>query len=131
MKTELTEENFYDVSRSFYDMVFMDDVEFADDIARIISIKKLFNRYRSTNELKQRLILNHLIALFNMFDEHTSAMLFMKLDRDQWPVLKTFLVFMNRMPECIEYEHMTVRNGDIDTDDNAYKILKEELIRWN
>lgn len=72
--------------------------DFEEDIKRFKYLKRLFRRYERTGVLNDRLILNHLIVLYNVFDGHATPLLFFKIDKQHWPVLKTFLVFINRMP---------------------------------
>lgn len=100
MKFELNEENFVLTAAKHYDCVFLNDEEFQEDLKRIAYIKRLFNTYRKTGELKERLILNHLIVLYNVFGLFATQMLFFKLDGyDQY--LKTFLSFLSYMPDRV------------------------------
>ena len=62
-------------------------------------IKRLLHRYKNTGELKIHLILNHLIILFNVFDEAAVPLLFYHLEEELWPPIKSFLVFLKRIPE--------------------------------
>ena len=79
-----------------------DTDEFYQDLNRFKYIKKLFHRYYEKNELRERLILNHLITMYNIFDHRAcTRMLFFKIDEKYWPALKTFLLFLNYMPECV------------------------------
>lgn len=73
--------------------------DFEEDLKRIKYVKRLFNRYKNGGELKTNLILNHLIILFNVFEDATTPLLFYNLDPNLWPVLKSFLIFLNRLPE--------------------------------
>ena len=74
--------------------------EFEEDLNRILYLQKLFSRYVSDKtELRERLILNHLIVLFNLFNEVTINILFYKIDKQYWNILITFLVYLNRMPD--------------------------------
>lgn len=73
--------------------------DFDDDLKRIKYIKRLLKRYKNTGILKTQLILNHLIVLFNVFDDATIPLLFYSLDEDLWPCIKSFLMFLNRIPE--------------------------------
>jgi hypothetical protein len=76
--------------------------EFHEDLKRIKYIKRLINRYLETGTIKERLILNHLVVLFNIFGpEHGARILFFKIEPKYYPELKTFLVFLNMMPERI------------------------------
>lgn len=101
MSGKLTDSNLLAYAAQHYDSVFPDPDEFNEDIKRLVYIKRLFNSYKLHGELKERLILNHLIILFNMFGKHAVPMLFLKLEGYE-PMLKTFLVYLSRMPDYIE-----------------------------
>ena len=97
---ELNEGNYMLFAIKFYDnpqAVTKDDFE--SDLKRIRYIKRLLKRYKNTGELKIHLILNHLIILFNVFNEATVALLFYNLEEDLWPSIKSFLIFLRRVPE--------------------------------
>ena len=80
--------------------------EFEDDWKHIKYIRRLLNRYSSDGELKHRLILNHIILLSNVFGvKPTVRILFCKVPAYQWGLLKTFLVFLNMMPEVVNGVH--------------------------
>jgi hypothetical protein len=97
---ELNDKNYLLFAIKYYDnpqSVTEDD--FYDDLKRFKYVKRLFKRYQTTEVLKINLILNHLIILFNVFGEATVPLLFFKLEKELWPIVKTFLVFLNRFPE--------------------------------
>ena len=97
---ELNEGNYLLFAIKFYNntqAVTRDDFE--SDLKRIRYIKRLLKRYKNTGELKIHLILNHLIILFNVFDDATIPLLFYHLEEELWPAIKSFLVFLNRIPE--------------------------------
>ena len=73
--------------------------EFDEDLKRFKYVKKLIRKYLNSGILKHHLILNHLILLFNVFNDATVPLLFYKIDNNCWPVLKSFLLYLNRMPE--------------------------------
>ena len=74
--------------------------EFKDDMKRFKYIKRLFRKYKDTGILKDRLLLNHIIVLNNLFGaEASSTLLFFKTEQDHWSALKSFLEFLNIMPE--------------------------------
>lgn len=73
--------------------------DFEDDLKRIKYVKRLLKRYKNTGELRTHLILNHLIVLFNVFGDATVPLLFFKLDEDLWSSVKSFLMFLKRIPE--------------------------------
>lgn len=76
--------------------------EFHDDIKRIKYIKRLIRKYKITKDLKERLILNHIIVLSNVFGaEATTRILFFKVDERDYDVLKTFLLFLNLLPKMV------------------------------
>ena len=78
--------------------------EFEEDIKKFLYLKKLLSRYKNYDELRERLILNHIIVLYNIFGESATRMLFYKIDKSCWDVLVTFLVYLDRMPaELSEY----------------------------
>ena len=97
---ELNESNYLLFAIKFYNnpqAVTRDDFE--SDLKRIRYITRLLKRYKNTGELKIHLILNHLIILFNVFDDATIPLLFYHLEEELWPAIKSFLVFLNRIPE--------------------------------
>lgn len=93
---ELTEENlFLYAAKHYYKPQFSDIEEFYEDLKRFKYIKRLVNRYLDHDELGDRLILNHLIVIFNSFGIEASLnMLELKLDDKHWPVIKPFLIFL-------------------------------------
>tara|TARA_R100000908_G_C3691131_1_gene105496 strand:+ start:230 stop:598 length:369 start_codon:yes stop_codon:yes gene_type:complete len=81
-----------------------DRTEFEEDLNRIKYIKRLFGRYLSTGELKERLILNHIIIFYNVFEiEAATKMLFYRMEDKFKPLLKTFLVYLNYLPDDEDY----------------------------
>lgn len=94
---DLTEKNFLLMAAKWYDNAQCTDInEFYDDIKRFNYLKRLFNRYKETGDIKERLILNHLVVLFNVFGPKTLEMLFLKL-KGYYPYLKPFLILMQRI----------------------------------
>ena len=88
----------------------IDIEEFYDDLKKIKYIKRLFNIYKNDGQLKERLILNHLIVYYNVFPVQSGTrILFYKIEEHFWPMLKTFLIFLDRMPEKIE----SIRGNEI------------------
>ena len=82
-------------AKHYYNPRFSDIDEFYEDLKRFKYVKRLVNRYLDDKELAERLILNHLIVIFNAFGiEHSVNMLKVKLDERHWPVIKPFLVFL-------------------------------------
>jgi len=93
---ELTEDNLFLYAAKHYDNPTFKDVdEFHEDLKRFKYIKRLVNRYLDQNDLAERLILNHLVVVFNVFGvEATLNILGLKLDQRHWPVIKPFLIFL-------------------------------------
>ena len=74
--------------------------EFDDDMNRFKYLKRLFRKYDTSKDLKMRLIINHIIVLANVFGvDAATTLLFFKIERNHWPILKAFLVFLQYMPE--------------------------------
>lgn len=77
--------------------------EFQEDVKIPKYIKRLINRYTASNELKERLILNHIILFYNVFEfEAATRILFFKMESADYSVLKTFLTYLNCMPDVVE-----------------------------
>ncbi len=73
--------------------------DFDRDLNHFKYIKRLLKRYRNTGELKTHLLLNHFIILYNIFGEATTPMLFYKIEEELWPVMKGFVIFLNKLPD--------------------------------
>lgn len=99
----LTDDTFEPYARLHYRNEFcFDENEFFDDLKRIRYIKALIGRYKDTGTLQERLLLNHLITMGNMFEvEAVVKMLFFKLDETYYPVIKAFLKYLNFMPKIV------------------------------
>lgn len=97
---ELTDDNFVLYAMKHYDNPGCRGLdEFDDDLKRFRYLKRLFRKYKAGSGLKERLIINHLVVLYNLFGiEAATNMLFFKLDKKHWPQLKSFLLFLNVMP---------------------------------
>jgi hypothetical protein len=77
--------------------------EFEEDFKRIKYIKRLFKKYRLLGNLKERLILNHMIVLSNVFGTECAVrLLFFKIDSEDYHVMKTFLLYLSYMPKMVE-----------------------------
>ena len=102
--------------------------DFDRDLNHFKYIKRLLKRYRNTGELKTHLLLNHFIILYNIFGEATTPMLFYKIEEDLWPVMKAFIIFLNKLPD---YPQSQIHDIQVDMDcmKELYKIYnngKEE-----
>ncbi len=101
--------------------------EFESDFKRFKYIKRLINKYRTSDEVKERLILNHLIILANVFGiEATVRILMLKLCVDDYPAIKTFLLFLNYMPDYVDgIDGKRIISSDIPLDWNLVEILRK------
>ena len=101
---DLTEKNFLLYAMQHYENPQCVEVEeFNDDLKKIKYIKRLFNQYAIEGVLKERLLLNHIIVFYNVFSvEAATRILFYKLEENIWPMLKTFLFYLNFLPDKIE-----------------------------
>ena len=113
---DLCDDNFLIYAAKFYDRPHILQSEFEDDLNRIKYVKRLLRKYRQTGDIKERLVLNHVIILANVFGvEPTVNMLFFKCDEEDYPILKTILLFLNYLPS-----HLKVTF-------NKYYIRQEEI----
>jgi hypothetical protein len=102
MTEKLNESNFLLYAMHHYDNPQCHSLEeFEEDLKKILYLKKLLSRYKNNGELRERLILNHIIVLYNIFGDAATRMLFYKVEESCWDVLVTFLVYLDRMPEMI------------------------------
>ena len=101
--------------------------ELEDDLKRFKYLKRLFNRYEKTGDPNDRLIINHLTLLYNVFGNATTEMLFFKLEEKYWINLKTYLVFLNRLPLEEVYSRTLLPKRiitDIPLNNELIKILR-------
>jgi hypothetical protein len=97
---ELNEETFLLFAIKHYEnpqAVTEDD--FHKDLNHFKYIKRLLKRYKNTGQLKTHLLINHFIILYNIFGDATTPMLFYKIEQDLWSPMKTFIIFLNRLPD--------------------------------
>ena len=73
--------------------------DFYEDLKKFKYIKRLLKRYQNGGELKTHLLLNHFIILYNIFGDAATPMLFFKIESDLWSTMKTFVIFLNKLPE--------------------------------
>jgi len=121
---QLSEDNFLLFAMHHYNNMQCHSLEeFDADLKRFLYLKKLFSRYKNSGELKERLILNHIIVLYNLFNESATTMLFYKIDKEYWNILITFLIFLNRMPEHVpEY---SITTSDYALDEKVIESLRK------
>lgn len=128
MQFELTEDNFIMYAVKNYDNPGCGGMEeFYDDLKRFKYIKRLLRKYNVGKDLRERLILNHIIILGNLFGvEATTKMLFFKIEKKFWSQIKTFLVFLNYMPmKIIVSPGIEIIDNDIPLDDSILETLKD------
>jgi hypothetical protein len=125
MFDDLNEENFLIYAMKCYTTPNCIMSEFEGDIKRTKYLKRLFRRYKVTKSLKERLILNHIILLNNVFGpEATSRILFYRIDERDYDILKTFLCYLKIMPEMIYgINGKNISSYDIPMDPNVAEIL--------
>lgn len=128
MIDKIDETNFLLYAAKHYDNPqCFDTLEFYEDMSRFKYIKRLFNRYEETGELKERLILNHLIILYNVFGPATTRMLFFKLN-GHLHLLKPFIILLGFMPDKVYgvgVENKTIITSDIPMDEKIVKLLRK------
>ena len=100
--------------------------EFKDDMKRFNYLKRLFRRYRKMGELRERLVLNHLVVIYNVFGpEVATRALFFKMSKDDYSALKTYLIFLSFMPERIRAIKGTdILSSDISIDNSIAQALR-------
>lgn len=119
---ELNEDNFLLFAIRYYEnpqAVTKEDFE--KDLNHFKYIKRLLKRYKKSGELKTHLILNHFIILYNIFGEATTPMLFFKIEQELWSSVKSFIIFLNKLPE---YPQSSIHNIQVDLNclTELYKI---------
>ena len=119
--TELNEGNFKLFAiKNYENPQAVTEADFDKDLNHFKYIKRLLKRYRNTGELKSHLIINHFIVLYNIFGEAATPMLFLKIEKELWPVMKTFVLFLNKLPD---YPRCYIH--DIEPDKSASKELQD------
>ena len=121
---ELTNENYLMFALLHYDNPHCIDIkEYFEDVRKLKYIKRLFNRYKEDGVMKERLILNHLISFYNVFDNKAaSRLLSFSVGVEYHSLLKTFLIYLNRMPEQV---NETLFSSDIQLDEKIIEILRD------
>ena len=116
---ELNEENYIIFAIKHYENPqAITQEDFFEDMRRFKWIKRLLNKYKNTGDLNIQLIINHFMSLYNVFGEATTPLLFYKINKELWGVLKTFVLYLGRLPE---YPKTTIH--DIPIDIECLKIL--------
>ena len=124
---DINDESFLIYAAKNYDRPHILQSEFEDDLKRIKYVKRLLRKYKQTGEFKERLVLNHIIILGNVFGvEATTNMLFFKVDSEDYPLLKTLLIYLNYMPSSltVSFDKYYVRQEEIPVDLKIANILR-------
>lgn len=122
----LTEKTFLLFAAKHYDNPHCLDVnEFYSDVKRFNSVKRLLNKYHTDGVLKERMILNHLMVLYNIFNVHATSMLFFKVDTVLYPYLKPFILLLGYLPPTITMDDGIINTGSISMDLKILEVLKK------
>ena len=121
MFKEITKDNWLLFAQHHYvNPTLQKEQEFYDDIKRFKYLKRLFRKYKATENIKIRLVLNHVIVLANVFGVEAACILLLyKVEKMYWSYLKSVLVYLDYL-----YPHEL---NDIKTDKNIDELLKKEL----
>ena len=122
----LTSENILLYAMKIYDKPNCIMSEFKDDLKRFNYLKRLFRRYRKFDELRERLVLNHLVVLYNVFGaESLARLLFFKVSKDDYSVVKTYLLFLSCMPEVVKgIKGQNIISSEIPVDIKIAEVLR-------
>jgi hypothetical protein len=124
---DLTNDNILMYAAKAYDKPNCIMSEFKEDMKRFNYLKRLLRRYRKVGEIKERLILNHLVVIYNVFGIETATrLLFFRVLKDDYSALKTYLTFLNYMPEKVKgIKGHDVISSDIPIDMTIADILRK------
>ena len=118
---ELNDNNYLLFAVKYYDnpqSVTKED--FYEDLKRFKWIKRLLKKYKTTGELNAHLLINHFIVLYNIFGDAATPLLFYKIDYEFWNIVKTFIVYLGRLPDCPK-----TKIHDIGIDENCLEHLRK------
>jgi len=125
---DLNEKNYLHFAMKYYDNRQCTSVdEFNEDLNKIKYVKRLFNRFLETGELRTNLILNHLIVIYNVFEnEAATRMLFFRVEKKFYSILKPFLIFLNRLPEKVKgIDGEDIQTNHIPLNETTIKELRK------
>lgn len=127
MFDNLTSENYLLYAVKSYDKPNCIMSEFKEDVKRFNYLKRLFRRYRLDKEICDRLIVNHLVVLYNVFGlEAATRLLFYKMNKEDYSVLKTYLLFLNFMPKEIRgIRGQNIQSSEISVDMTIANVLRK------
>ncbi len=123
---DLTNDNILLYAAQAYDKPNCIMSEFKEDMKRFNYLKRLFKRYRKVGELREQLVLNHLVVICNVFGpEVATRILFFKMQKDDFPALKTYLLFLSCMPEKVR----GIKGHDIISSEIPVDMTIAEVLR--
>jgi hypothetical protein len=123
---DLTNDNILIYAVKAYDKPNCIMSEFKEDMKRFNYLKRLFKRYRKVGELREQLVLNHLVVICNVFGpEVATRILFFKMSKDDYPALKTYLLFLSCMPEKVK----GIKGQDLISSDITVDMTIAEILR--
>ena len=122
----LTEDNMMLYAAKAYDKPNCIMSEFTEDMKRLNYLKRLFRRYKKHGEMRERLILNHIVVLYNLFGpEVTTRLLLFSANKEDYTILKTYLLFLNLMPERVRgINGKDILSSDIAVDMDIAEVLR-------
>ena len=124
--TELTEDNFLLFAiKNYENPQAVTKEDFDKDLNHFKYIKRLLKRYKNSGQLKTHLLLNHFIILYNIFGEATTPMLFFKIEPELWSSMKTFVMFLGKLPEYPKSKIHDIQ-PDLYCLEELYKIHNEK-----
>jgi len=126
MFENLNDDNVMIYAMKAYDCPNMILSEFDEDLKRFNYLKRLFYRHRKYNEIRERLVINHIVIIYNVFGQEVgSRLLFYFVENEYYDLLKTYLSFLNRMPLVIK----GIRDKDIKSIDISFDLELIEILK--
>lgn len=128
MKVTLDDNNFFLYAARHYMNPCVDEQEFLEDLTRIKNVRRLFSRYEKHGELKERLIINHLMILYNVFEHKAMTRMLVFRLYNQLHILKPFLMLLNYWPERIDnigVDSVTIRSNEVVMDMRVADVLRK------
>jgi hypothetical protein len=124
---DLTNENIMMYAMKAYDRPNCIMSEFKDDLKRFNYLKRLFLRYRKYDEMREQLVINHLVVLYNVFGpEVATRMLFFKMSKEDYSALKTYLIFLSIMPDRVKgIKGHDIISSEIPVDQKVVDVLRD------
>lgn len=119
----MIETDYVNYALRHYKTPFYSEEEFTQDLNKIVVLKKLFRRFTTSGAINERLVLNNIIILLNVFGiEATNQMLFFKVEKEHWNIVKTFLTFLDCYVEEQSTKHLKL-------DETILALLGD--LRWH